>query len=106
MNRKTISVLQDFKHRVREAYPGARLTLFGSQARNDAGNDSDVDVLVVVADNDLVRARRVVGDCAWDAGFDSDVFIAPTVALKTPWENGPLRYSLLAEAVRADGVPL
>lgn len=35
-----------------------RIYLFGSQAREEAGPDSDIDLLLVVPDSDLPRHRR------------------------------------------------
>lgn len=51
--------------RLAEAAPGARVVLFGSHARGEAGPRSDLDFLVVepqVADvaNESVRLRRVL----------------------------------------------
>jgi len=42
----------------------------------------------------------------WEAGFESGVVVVPVVFSRVEWENGPERYSLLAEAVKSDGVYL
>jgi len=46
--------LEEFKQRVRENFPGRikQLILFGSRARGDAAEDSDIDVLAIVENRD------------------------------------------------------
>lgn len=47
----TSSPLRDAVSRLADAYKSEAIWLFGSQARGDAGQDSDFDLLVVVPDN-------------------------------------------------------
>ena len=47
----TTSPLRDAVSRLADAYKPEAIWLFGSQARGDAGQDSDFDLLVVVPDN-------------------------------------------------------
>lgn len=82
-----------------------RIELFGSRARGDADPDSDMDVLVIV-DNISPGLEDYISECAWEAGFKHGIVLVPVVFTRDEWENGPQRYSLLAEAIRADGVPL
>ena len=82
-----------------------RLELFGSRARGDADPDSDMDVLVIV-DEISPELEDYVSECAWEAGFKHGIVIVPFVFTRGEWENGPERYSLLAEAIRAEGVRL
>lgn len=43
--------IEEIKHRLIDFYRPVRIYLFGSQARGEAGPDSDLDFLVVVPDN-------------------------------------------------------
>ena len=83
---------------------GARLaavTLFGSRARGEGRDDSDLDVLVLV--RALTRdERRAVIDFAADLGVESGLVLSLLVA-------DAARFSAdlpLARAVAAEGVPL
>ncbi len=60
-NRK--KVLDEFVRHVRERYGDRieRLIVFGSYARGDYGEDSDIDVLVVVKDRDLDIEKDISG---------------------------------------------
>ena len=58
-------LIDEAARRIARAAPGARVILFGSQARGEAGPDSDVDLLVVeprVDDRlgEIVRLQRVL----------------------------------------------
>ena len=84
----------------------SELRLFGSFARGDAHQDSDVDVLVVVADL-TERERDEAIDLAYDARFDCEwvelspiVYSAEQVALVRSRERALLR------AIDSEGVPL
>lgn len=60
-----------------DAYDPARVILFGSQARGDAGPDSDVDLLVVFDHLDDRRERRVgIARLLRDMPFAKDVLVA------------------------------
>jgi predicted nucleotidyltransferase len=57
--------IEEAARRIAAAAPGARVILFGSHARGDAGPDSDVDLLVIeprVEDHnrEVVRLQRVL----------------------------------------------
>ena len=54
----TAPVIEQIVHRLVAALAPERIYLFGSQARGDAGPDSDYDVLVIVPTSKLPRYRR------------------------------------------------
>ncbi|HUV86016.1 MAG TPA: nucleotidyltransferase domain-containing protein [bacterium] len=61
--------LREFAAEVREKFGGAveRVILYGSRARGDDAPDSDVDVIVFLAEGtDLVEARGALSDLACD----------------------------------------
>jgi hypothetical protein len=65
-----------------------------------------MDVLVILNEPRTPDIRRIVSECAWEAGFDEGVVIASVVVSRDEWENGPERSSLLAMAVREEGVAI
>jgi predicted nucleotidyltransferase len=75
---ETRDALADFHQALRQHF-GERLReacLFGSQARGDAGEDSDVDVLVVIDDAWRNELETIMGFCA-DILYRRDVIIEP-----------------------------
>jgi DNA polymerase sigma len=83
-----------------------KIILFGSRARGDAEPDSDMDVLVILDEPGTPGKREAVADCAWEAGFGEGRVVVPVVVSRTNWETGPEQASLLAIAVREEGVTI
>jgi len=53
------SLIEEASRRLAEAVPDARVILFGSHARGDAGPDSDLDLLVIEPELENRRAEFV-----------------------------------------------
>ena len=106
MNEIERAVLDKFKALLLERVSLHRMILFGSRARLEAGPYSDMDVVVILADSSKQVDFDYVSDCAWEAGFEYGIVIVPVVFTREEWENSPERYSLLAQAVEAEGVAL
>lgn len=104
MNTTEKVVLDRFKALLSKRVRVYRIILFGSRARGDADPQSDMDVAVILDGAADDQARDAVSDCAWEAGFDQAIVVVPVVFGREEWENGPERYSLLAQAVQAEGL--
>ena len=102
MNLVEEKILDAFTSLIKKKLSVHRIELFGSRARGDADPDSDMDVLVIV-DGLSPELEDYVSECAWEAGFEYGIVLVPVVFARDEWENGPERYSLLAEVIRAEG---
>lgn len=69
--------LDEIVRRLVAAYAPERVYLFGSQARGDAGPDSDYDLLLVVPDwaPPERRRSRLAYDVLWGLGTAADVLV-------------------------------
>jgi len=105
MNPVEHDIVDVFKKLLNKKLKVAELILFGSRARGDADPDSDLDVLVI-ADELSPELEEYISECAWEAGFQYGIVIVPVVFTRNEWENGPERYSLLAETIKSEGVIL
>lgn len=77
------------------------ITLFGSRARGEGRDDSDLDVLVRL--HDATREdRRVLQDLAFGLGLDRGLVISPLLADSAAWQSD----SFLARAIAREGVAL
>ncbi|MBI3183746.1 MAG: nucleotidyltransferase domain-containing protein [Myxococcales bacterium] len=77
--------------------------LFGSYARGDWGPDSDVDVLVVVAEL-KERERREIFELAEEVFFDRLIHLSPLAFSTAEYEELRSREYRLAAEIEADGV--
>jgi uncharacterized protein len=91
-------LIDEAARRIVAAAPGAQVILFGSQARGEAGPDSDVDLLVVeprVDDRfgEIVRLQRVLAPLRLPA----DVVVVSEADLE---EWGAVQNTMLHDALR------
>lgn len=73
VNRKLAEIVS----RLVEAYEPERIYLFGSEARGDAGPDSDFDLLVVVPNEapPEMKRSRLAYERLWGTGVAADVLV-------------------------------
>jgi uncharacterized protein len=107
LSRSEVTALEEFIAKTR-ALLGADLRevrLFGSRARGQGNEYSDVDLALIVSDG--VRARRhEVYDLAFDIGFAHGVELAPLVIEASQLRRLRDRERLLAIALDSEGIPL
>lgn len=99
-----LALLGEVRLRLEERFPGRvqRLTLFGSAARGEAHEDSDLDVLIIL-DPLTFPERAAAIEVAAEVGFDRDQVVGPLVLSSAEWaELG--RRELLRTEIERDGV--
>ena len=83
--------------------------LFGSHARGEDSEDSDVDVAVVLTDlpASLIDTKLALADIAYDVLLATGVLIQPFPLSEDEWAH-PLRHAnpRLVENIHRDGKPL
>ncbi|MDQ7029669.1 MAG: nucleotidyltransferase domain-containing protein [Ardenticatenia bacterium] len=94
-------VLEEIVTRLVQGLQPERIYLFGSWARGEASEGSDVDLLVVVSDSDLPRHRReaLSYDLLWGLPVPVDVI----VLTRAEFERGTRVKTSLPAIVQAEG---
>lgn len=97
-------ILPDLKTRLRERYGDrlVKLILFGSHARGEATEDSDIDVLAVLKDmKNAVDELFQASEDAADISFDYDTLIGLVLASEEEYltKNTPLLLNVRREGV-------
>ncbi|KJR40132.1 DNA polymerase beta domain-containing protein region [Candidatus Magnetoovum chiemensis] len=105
MKYKDIQIIKELKSLILQRISLCQIMAFGSRAREDADEYSDLDVLIVVNSIDR-QTERFISDCAWQAGFAKDVVIMPIVLTSDALKNSPLRESVLIKTVYSEGIAL
>ena len=103
MQEKDVRVIEKFKQLVSQKVKVLELRVFGSRARGDATEESDLDVLVVVDRLDH-SIEKYISECAWKVGFHEDVLIMPVAVSMDTVKNSSLRESVFIKNVYREGV--
>jgi predicted nucleotidyltransferase len=103
MQEKDRKIVEKFKSLISQQVKVHEVRVFGSRARGDATEKSDLDVLVVVDYLDH-SIEKYISDCAWEAGFPEDVIIIPIAISLDTLKNSPIRESVFIKNVYQEGV--
>jgi len=81
-------ILQLIKKSVSKTEPNAILILYGSYARGDYRDDSDLDILVLVDKDKVTRIdQKRIKYPLYDIEFDTGTIISPLIFSKKDWET-------------------
>ena len=80
-NEKVQSLLMDYVDNVKNIYGNhiRRIILYGSYARGDFREDSDIDIMILlnISEMDIKAYRHQLSDVTFDFNMDNDIDIKP-----------------------------
>jgi predicted nucleotidyltransferase len=103
MNEEDLIIARELKRRLSELARLVDFCVFGSRARGDAEEGSDMDVFVEVETLDKNLKERIQ-DIAWEVGFENSLVISPLIFTRDELENSPLRSSPVVKAITQEGL--
>ncbi|MEO8819945.1 MAG: nucleotidyltransferase domain-containing protein [Ginsengibacter sp.] len=97
-------IMQLIKSSVHKTEPEATVILFGSYARGDYKNDSDIDLLILLDKEKITHAdAKRVAYPLYDIEFETGKIISPLILSKEKWETKhkitPFYKNILKEGV-------
>jgi predicted nucleotidyltransferase len=98
------AALSSYRDRLERELPGRvrQVVLFGSHARGEATEDSDVDVLVVLDHATHAERARAIDEGGM-LGIELLLPVAPLVLTQPEWDDLVARERLLAAEITRDG---
>lgn len=96
-------IVSEFRNRLEAIVPVLDLRMFGSRARGDASEYSDLDVFIKVKSLDR-SLREKIYDLAWEIGFDRDRLISTFVVSEADITTGAVGASPLLAKVMQEGI--
>lgn len=101
---RDLLIARELKERIAAIVPLIDFKVFGSRARGDADEYSDMDVFIEVESLDR-ELKGKISDIAWEVGFNNDcIHISPLVFTRYEIEKSPLRVSSIVRAIAEEGV--
>ena len=101
---KILKSLQAVKRRISGEYNVDRIVLFGSVARGQFDNESDVDILIVLRDLPSHRIRNRISSIILDINLEYDANLSGLVVDKKSWDDGPLSVLPIHDEVEREGI--
>ena len=104
MNRKEL--VKRLKYMIKSVAPNSQTILYGSEARGEAKQNSDIDILILV-DKDTVSPMEedVITAPIYDLEIETGTIISPIVMASKAWEAAK-RKTVFYYNVMKDGVLL
>jgi predicted nucleotidyltransferase len=103
MNSRDLNIARELKRRLAAQTNLVNFMVYGSRARGDAGESSDLDVFVEVESLDSQTKERIY-ELTWEVGFKNFMVISPIIVSRNELENTALRSSPLICNIARDGV--
>lgn len=103
MKEKDRRIAQELKKRLSGVVEILDFKVFGSRAREDADEYSDLDVFLEVESLDNTLKEKISA-IVWEVGFNNYMVISPLIFTRDELENSPLRASSIVEAIAEEGV--
>jgi predicted nucleotidyltransferase len=106
LTKKQYQALKEFKKQVTDLTEVTDFYLFGSYARGEADNESDLDVLIIT-DELLVREEKhLITDIAFEINLKYETNISATVVFQDSWEEGEYSVIPLHREIECEGIPI
>ena len=100
---KNLDIAIDFKDRLSRKIPLVDIRLFGSRARDDYEDTSDMDVFIEL-EKVTQETRDVIADTAWELSLENLIHISPIVFSRHDIEHTPQRSSPLVRNILQKGI--
>lgn len=94
------------KKSIKSSAPDATVILYGSRARGDFRDDSDLDILVLLDKDEITRDdEKRIKYPLYDIEFETGKIISPLVLSKSDWESRH-RITPFYENIMREGIVL
>ncbi|MCL6088039.1 MAG: nucleotidyltransferase domain-containing protein [Actinobacteria bacterium] len=103
LSKKELYALSKLKNELLKNFPGAELILFGSKARGDFTDFSDLDVLILVDQEVDYELKDKIIEIAYDIELENDIVFGLIIENKKSWRSSRYRVMPLYKNVVKEG---
>lgn len=98
--------LNELKRKFFNKFDIEAIVLYGSVARGEADEESDIDLLILTAQKLSRHSRHEITDVVFEVNLDHGTNFSTLVVDRDSWESGCFSILLLRDEILKDGVPL
>ena len=103
MNAKDYKVAKELKEQLSDVTSFVDIIVFGSRARGDQDEYSDLDISIIVPSLNTELKERIY-EIVWQVGFDNYMVISPILFTKDEIANSPLRSAPIIKNIFEEGI--
>jgi len=98
--------VEEAERKLKERFPVSQLIVFGSVARGEAVNDSDLDLLVITKGKVPYSTRNLMSDLIFEINLMYETNLSIVIVDSDSWCGGVLSHTQLYDEVSRDGIPV
>lgn len=106
INGTELTSIQKLKEKILEEFPGAEFILYGSKAKGNDEEFSDIDILVLLGREVTTEIEKRIFDIAYDIGLENDIIFSIIVESKKFWESPLAKAMPFHWNVTMDGITI
>jgi predicted nucleotidyltransferase len=103
MKSRDYEIAKKLKNKLSDVVHLVDFRVFGSRAKGNDTEYSDIDVFIEVETIDK-EIKQIIRDIVWELGFEHSIYISPIIFTRFEIEETPLRSSPLVENIFQEGV--
>jgi predicted nucleotidyltransferase len=101
-----LQALDEVRRRLFHEFDVEAILLYGSVARGEADEESDLDLLVLTTKPLTRTARHRITDAVFEVNLHYGTNLSTLVINRSAWEAGPVSVLPIRDEILKDGVPL
>ena len=96
-------ILCELKEKLSQKVILLDMRIFGSRARGDADEFSDLDVFIETETLDR-ETKEIIKEITWEIGLENMMVISPLIFSKDELTNSPLKSSPIVKSIMSEGI--
>jgi len=104
LSNNELDAIYELKNELSKSCPGVELILFGSKARDDSEEFSDIDILILVDKNVSHNLKDNIIEIAYDIELKYDVVFGFVIENKKLWKSSSYKVMPLYQNVQREGI--